>query len=554
MSPKLLSLILGTLVSGSAGVSAVADGGREIARVKPKKTKSSTSSISPVSPRSKSAAAVRTKQKFEKRRALSPIEEASLLIDKGNYEEASIKIYNLLKAEQNEDKKIQLKYILGLALFEMKLYQSAAFQFVDIVRHGKSQYVRKSLSQLSVAASFLNDDSMLNYALSQVKLDEFPRLHQDMLYFRIGEVRRRKGEFLEAAKNFRKVSPSSSWFTKARYNEGLAYSQAGKTNEALAAFNELADARSTVPVTDSVRVAARMGIARVYYQMQNWEASIESYRQVPKDTDMWHDSLFEISWAHLRAAQFRSVLSQLHSLHSPFYEDHFNPESVLLRSIVYLYICKYDEMEKTLDFFDRLYRSLQKDVQAVVASGKEPQFIFDEVVKTYENLGELRRSSVKRAKFLVPFVVARHVAKEGDFLGLYEYLQRLNDERRLIASAPSRWRQSGLGQSAERGIQNRIESARQTGGEIVVSHLKRVLSDFEQQFEQHGFARYEMLRGKKESIKKQIAAKGVETQTVDSDSTRSFYVKNGFEYWPFKGEYWRDEIGNFHYLGTQSCE
>ncbi|MBX9767602.1 MAG: tetratricopeptide repeat protein [Bdellovibrionales bacterium] len=503
---------------------------------------------------SSGSVSVRSKQKVERRRALSPIEEASLLIDKGNYEEASIKIYNLLKTEENEDKKIQLKYILGLALFEMKLYQSAAFQFVDIVRHGKSQYVRKSLSQLSVAASFLNDDSMLNYALSQVKLDEFPRLHQDMLYFRIGEVQRRKGEFLEAAKNFRKVNPSSTWFSKARYNEGLSYSQGGKTNEALNAFNELFDSRSNLPVTDPVRVAARMGIARVYYQMQNWEASIESYRQIPKDTDLWHDSLFEISWAHLRAAQFRSVLSQLHSLHSPFYEDHFNPESVLLRSIVYLYICKYDEMEKTLDFFDRVYRGLQKDVQTVISSGKEPQFIFDEIVRTYENMNELRRSSAKRAKFLVPFIVARHVAKEGDFLGLYEYLQRLNDERRLIASAPARWRQSGLGQSAERGIQNRIESARQTGGEIVLTHLKRVLGDFEQQFEQHGFARYEMLRGRKESIKKQIAAKGVEQQTVDQDNTRSFYVKNGFEYWPFKGEYWRDEIGNTHYLGTQSCE
>ena len=40
---------------------------------------------------------------------------------------------------------------------------------------------------------------------------------------------------------------------------------------------------------------------------------------------------------------------------------------------------------------------------------------------------------------------------------------------------------------------------------------------------------------------------------IDDDDDRDFYIQNGFHYWPFKGEYWLDELGNYHFLGVQSC-
>ena len=43
-------------------------------------------------------------------------------------------------------------------------------------------------------------------------------------------------------------------------------------------------------------------------------------------------------------------------------------------------------------------------------------------------------------------------------------------------------------------------------------------------------------------------------QTVDQDATRDFYAQNGYRYWPFEGEYWRDEIGSYQYVGVNRCE
>ncbi len=109
--------------------------------------------------------------------------------------------------------------------------------------------------------------------------------------------------------------------------------------------------------------------------------AIEAYREVPRDTPLWHDTLFESSWAMLRSGRFRSALSNFQSLHSTYYEDFYLPESLLLRAIVYLYICKYDEMEKVLNLFNRIYRPVYKNIEKALENPTDPTVAFNEVVK-----------------------------------------------------------------------------------------------------------------------------------------------------------------------------
>jgi len=88
---------------------------------------------------------------------------------------------------------------------------------------------------------------------------------------------------------------------------------------------------------------------------------------------------------------------------------------------------------------------------------------------------------------------------------------------------------------------------------------KRYLTDIKNELndltEQAGFIRYELLNGRKELLKRKIEGKNVKVELAkDESQDREFYIQNGYEYYPFQGEYWLDEIGNYHYLGRQSCE
>jgi hypothetical protein len=260
-----------------------------------------------------------------------------------------------------------------------------------------------------------------------------------------------------------------------------------------------------------------------------------------------------MSWAQMRAAQFRNVLSNFHSLHSPYYEDFYIPESLLLRAIVYLYICQYDEMEKTLDLFDHIYKPVLADLTNFLKAYSKPLTYYDEVAIQQDNFEDLKKNRDNRRKFAIPFLVARHIMQEGDYSRVRSYIMAIRKEISTLGEQPKDWQNSEIGQYAGKLLKGRLNNARKVAGVYVRNHVNNIRKDLAQLFEQHGFARFEMFSGRKETIKKQIAGKDL-AKNVDGDTERDFYIQNGYEYWTFQGEYWLDEIGNYHYLGTQSCE
>ena len=87
-------------------------------------------------------------------------------------------LFRLSQSPRYRSRRTQIKYILGLMLFQMRLNQVAAFQFIGVVKQGKTKYLRKALEKLSLAADYLGDDTLLNYAISRVKVNQTPRVQR----------------------------------------------------------------------------------------------------------------------------------------------------------------------------------------------------------------------------------------------------------------------------------------------------------------------------------------------------------------------------------------
>lgn len=477
----------------------------------------------------------------------------ALQLAKNNkYQEASIKLFELSHSPRYRDRQVQIKYILGLMLQQMKLDQAAAFQFISVIKQGQSKYLKPALEKLALVADNLGDDTLLNYAISKVKIDEFPAAHRDMLFFRIGEFQMRNKQFDAAATSFSKVRKASRYYAKARYNEGLSYVEKGDLNRALAIFSNLIDERSDYGMTDPARVAAMMGKARILYQRHSWDESIAAYHEVPRDSMAWHDTIFESSWAMLRSGRFRSALSNFHSLHSDFYEETYLPESLLLRAIVYLYICQYEEIDKVLTLFKKVYKPIYEEVDRLT----QGQSNYEKLYQSFSTALALymKEETYDKKKALpMPLLLAQRLLKEGDVHSSYEYINRLRVERRRIEQMPSSWKNTSIGRYAKRIVDNRIQKAQGRAGRQIRSHLIDMRAELIDYFEQEGFIRYEAINGRKEGLKKVIAGKDLPNQ-IDEKNERDFYIQNGYEYWPFRGEYWLDELGNYHYVGTQSCQ
>lgn len=529
----------------------VAQNGNTRARTRKANTRNSTA-------RPKSGAAPRAARPAAGQKD-NRLARARSLATSGQYQEASKLLFAMSRSPQYERESAQIKYILGLMLFEMKLNQSAAFVFYDVVRqesrgNTKSRYLRASLGKLAMAGDALDSDVLLRYAIKQVTEEEFPAASRDMLYYRTGELKMQEKDFSGAAQQFSRVRSNSIFYSRARYKLALSLAEAGQLDKAVAAFEDLATISTAGGVTDKNRVSALLGKARVLYQKQNFSAALEAYREVPRDTEQWHEALFESTWGMLRDGRFRSALSNFHSLHSPYYEDFYQPESLLLRAIVYLYICRYEEMEKVVDLFERVYKPVQRDIRNFLRSTNEPVAYYREIAKVSANFDEIKANTKGRRNLQIPFLVARQILKEGDVRRTFNYLQKLEDEKKRIDSLPASWVNSGVGKYSKKIVEKRIESTRIFAGKQIRRHMTVIQNDLRDLFEQSGFLRFEMISGKKESLRKEIAGKGINRTQVDEESDRSYFIQNGFEYWPFKGEYWLDEIGNYHYVGVKACE
>ncbi|MFZ3228696.1 MAG: tetratricopeptide repeat protein [Pseudobdellovibrio sp.] len=471
------------------------------------------------------------------------------LMKTGQYAQAANALLSLSRRSELTEERPQIKYYLGLCLMELNLNQVASFQFVDVIKSNDQKWTRQAIEKLLIVTDRLGDETLLNYAIQRIDVNSVPTRNRDMLFFRLGEIKEKAGLHQEAVQFYSKVGSQSRYYYSALYNKGLALAEANQTDAALQVFQMLLDARSNAKVTDINKVSAQMAIARTLYQKHEWDKSIEAYSKIPRDHIMWHDAMFEKSWAMLRSARFRSSLSNFQTLHSTFYEDAYIPETLLLRSIVYLYICKYDEMEKVINLFESQYGPAAKKIDAFLATKTSTESYFQEIQK----INILKNDPEAKKKLGLPYNILKFIAEEGNVRRTYSYIKKLNEEKKAIEENPV-VKGSSLGNYSIRIINNRMKSTKDAIGDMARAHLLNMKSELHDLSEQASFIRYEMINGKKEALKKKIAGKDLTEVQVDENKDRSFYIQNGYEYYPFQGEYWLDEVGNYHYLGKQSCE
>ena len=469
------------------------------------------------------------------------------IIEKGNYTLGSREFYRLSRLRPYKGKRIQIKYTLGIAFLEMKLYHLASLQFVYVVKKSRGFYKQKAIEKLSLILDYFEDDHLFCPLSSYIKF--YPSSTQDRLHFYFGKCKLFEKKFSKASSHFARVRSQSPFYNKALYYRGLSYAEQNRIKKSIETFRNLASLRKGI--TDTNRVAALMGLARVLYQGKRFEDSIRIYRTIPRDTKYFHDSLSENSWNYLQSGKFRSALSNFQTLHSVFYKDRYQPESLILRAYVYLYICKYYEMEKVLDLFNASYLPVLKNVNRSLKWGSSYASYVKAVLSAERNKEqglELSDGSV------FPEVIMDRLEKSPSFRSLIKYLKKLTEEKALADSLPSSWRRDPVGRNARYVLNRRIASTQKKAGKEIRKILIEVYAELKRISTSEQYLRYDMLKGKREYLKKKIARKYLDKIQIDEKISRNYYIQNGYEYWPFGGEAWLDELGNYHYLGKQNCE
>jgi tetratricopeptide (TPR) repeat protein len=472
---------------------------------------------------------------------------------KGDYTQAALGFHNITNTKNlNSKVLIKANYFMGLSLYNLKLYQAAAYPMIKIVQSDSKKYKQKALEKLIVISNKLRDPHILDYVMSKMQIAELEKLAVDVYFYKLASVLNEKGE-LDQAIDYLDQSLKSNPDNEAALNlSAISHLKKNQTESAIIKYKKLLNLYKKRVNSDTKKGYTILNLARAYYQARNFEQAIYYYRSISKDNLAYRESLTELGWAYLQFGKTRSALSTIQTLHTPFYENYFEPESLVLRSILLNYLCQFDEAKKAVKSFQDNYGNTLIALSAWTDQTFSEAATIDEINFASEALNSKKNESEILTTYegKIPFKLTRSILKDFRVKTLHDTYLNLRKESR-VAKKYFQESDGTLSSFIEKIYSGRLNYFKNrlalVFNEVLLSFEKNIIY-YNQQIK---FVNYEILEAKKNQLRIKISGLN---KPQNQEQSRNFYIKNGYRYWPFEGEFWIDEIGNFQYSGVNLCE
>ncbi len=319
---------------------------------------------------------------------------------------------------------------------------------------------------------------------------------------------------------------------------GLAALAAGDGEGAQKEFVALARVlpRRGEEAAEARRDRALLQLARIAYASGDDKKADELYGKVGRGAPEWLDALFEASWAHFRRGEDERALGNLLTLHAPFFQGRFFPESFILKALVLYENCRYPDARRALADFEQHYRPLHDGLAELLMRLPTPQSAYDFLAGGPVELGQVVQAGARNE-------VAR-LEQEPDLQGTVAAAAQLGQEIDSLDRPGFQPLSQRLGPAAR---QLRIELL-ETAGRKLVTRLSGERSDLRELLGQSLRLAFEISGREKE------LASSNEPAAVAPPQRELPRVEEDEVLWPFEGEYWRDELGTYRYHLGQRCK
>ena len=497
--------------------------------------------------------------------------EAQNLINSKQYLQAAQVLNEAISAGDDASFSMaaQLHYEFGRALYEAGFYQSALNHFEMVVQQGPtSKEFDLTLPYLVLIGRALPGEPNRYSRIYDNYLNKFPtevsaNLLSELGYL-LGMAAYRESKLDDVVFFVGHVAEDSEFYGKSRYLEGVTYVRQNKGEAALDSFKEVLrwlDAKASKGALTGdesrLREYTIAALGRVFYQVgstlwkmgerekaaNSWSTAIKYYNAFGRNNSMWLESLFEASWAYYRVDNFGKALGLLLTLNSPFFNDKYFPEAMLLQATIYYTNCHYDRVVDILSDYKATYDPLKTQVDALVARLFEPK-------EVYDFLHMVQKADKGSYNPTLQQVLEAAVQDRELMRGL-AYIEMLDDEsnrvkeNKAIAGTP-------LGESMIQEIEAvRMLSVEDAGkkGKQRLERLQEELRDLSNRALDIEIETTEKYAARAELRDQDPNAMAEFEQEIDkimsADSEHLF--------WTFDGEYWNDELGYYWYYISSRC-
>lgn len=466
---------------------------------------------------------------------------------------ASYELHRMLQEDQYPDKESKILYYLARSLYDLGMYHSSQYYFIEVLKKGPSNpYFKYALPKLVAIAKFTGDESDLARIVAKIPPEEFPRSARNQLYYLLGVRLYEQEKLTEARKYFGQVSDKSDLYTRSKYFEGVIYNKQGKLKSAVRSFTDVARTEASASTQqeleelDRLRDLSLMNIARIYYSIENFKDANTYYAYVARDSRYWPQSLFESAWANFMLSDLNLTLGQLLTLESPFYnKDEFVPEATVLRALTFFNLCEYSDVDRILLDFDARYRPMHAEMKDFLKqySTEEGRKLADQAYDRY--------FGAKAADTVLPKSMFTRVLRDQELAGIVTHLEVMEREEALIDSQKSQWK-DGVGEQLHKVISEDRERLKRRAGLALLQEMVTMTTYVGDLLTQAEIIRFEVIDAKRGILNYMMSTPDLSDLSKDVDI--NYGTSANKIYWPFNGEFWQDELGYYRYTEQGSCK
>ncbi len=493
------------------------------------------------------------------------------LYQQERHQEAAVQFQRVVEGEsQDAPANVQkAQFFLGKCLYHLRFYQSALAIFDEIGQQGQGHlYFGQTLQWLAQLASQLPEPAGIiekvgRYGVDQLEqfnTTESQALYNELLYI-MGRYKYGQGEFEEAIALFQRVAADSSYYVKARFFDGIAHIRMRRARPAIAAFRAIIDAideGDVEGVEDEERMKnlAWISLGRVYYTAANRTdpetgeraidgrllgQAVEAWNTVDQGSEYWLDALFETSWAFFLADEYSRALGNIHTIFSPYFADSYYPEALVLKAVTFFVNCQLENAEAMIGQFHERYDPVRAELETILGQFADNTSFFGFLQQV--RAGEANLSPTVRG------IVSSALA-DRDVLRHIEYVRVLEGEEQRLASAPQAFQNSSLGGRILQDVAVAKSFAVDQTGDLARGRYTRLIDELADLSNQIDTVELEIATAMRGELDQEM-------QDQMTDATRAsggdVEVDEEHQLWPFRGEYWRDELGFYRQQVTNRC-
>ncbi len=345
------------------------------------------------------------------------------------------------------------------------------------------------------------------------------------------------------------IDEKSKFSPRGKYLEGIIMFKEENFAEAVESFKEVV--RILHPKTgkfrdDRLREMAFFQLARTHYGHKQFSYALFYYDHIKRYSANWLEALFESSWAWFQLGKYQKALGNLITLDSPFFREEYFPEGLVLKAVTYYENCRYPESNQIVGEFHRRYEPLFDELEKLTGKQMAPE-------NYYKKLLAIQKAPPEGASGKLLRRILKVALADKDLALLNQSVLEIEKELRRIR------RKKKAGFADSRVAKRLTDMLKKQRDEIIKKAGLQTKARLEQERDFLGGLISQALRIKLENDNAELEmlkkAKAGELDLGPKLLSYDWSAATDDEkvYWPYEGEYWRDELGTYEYTLTWGC-